>query len=296
MGAANRSFEQEAEYLDPRSGVRNWRSLPLAAHDVLPGFSDLDMGGDLDYDITQQAEYQLLDQTFEDAMNKIEVDARLPYSGSSYMEVQHERPQGVDEVQSESQLAFKQDNPDLVDTDTHTNFGGVSSPEKAPRVTRKRHTGSYHCPRCDKKFCKRGAVKGHFSRCIVKLGNPKALRWDDHISLQPTHKGGPKDQTRNNIYHSSLEAYSGVVVPSKLLRGQSIVRYVPRKIQGNLLCAVCGGGPFAKTYHLKSHFITCVKQHGNPTGANWYDLADAERNKKLLRERPDVIPNAPPTM
>ena len=229
-------------------------------------------------------------------MNEIEVDARLPYSGSSYMEAQHERQQCVGEVQPASQPVFMQNNPDLVDNDTYTNFGGVSSPEKVPRVTRNRHTGSYHCPRCDNKFCTRRAVKGHFSRCIASLGNPEALNWDDHISLQPTHKGGLKDQMRSNIYHSSLEAYSGVVVPSKLLPGQPIVRYVPRKKQGNLLCAVCGGGPFAKIYHLKSHFVTCVKQYGNPTGANWYDLADPERSKKLLRERLDVIPNAPPTM
>lgn len=152
----------------------------------------------------------------------------------------------------------------------------------------------YHCPRCDNRFTRRSGVKIHFSGCIYKHGNPHALKWNDHISLRPIQQAGAKDQARKDKSNRTLEAYSGIVIPSKLLPGEKIIKFVSSSTRGNWLCAICGGGPFWNATHVKSHFIICVKNHGNPGGANWYDLLEHEGSETMSRESPDTISDAPP--
>lgn len=152
----------------------------------------------------------------------------------------------------------------------------------------------YHCPRCDSRFGRRSGVKIHFSGCIYKHGNPHALKWNDHISLKPTPRARAKDQARKVKFNRTLKAYSGIIIPSKLLPGEVIIKFVSSSERGTSLCAICGGGPFWKATHVKSHFITCVKSHGNPEGANWYDRLGHKSIEIYSRESPDTIADAPP--
>lgn len=175
-------------------------------------------------------------------------------------------------------------------------------PEKLSPVRNSRNTDSpYHCPRYDNKLAARNNVKERFPHCITKDGNPDALRWNGHTSLKPLCKGEMRDKARCDRFRDSLEAWSGVAIPSKLSWGQVIVKFVSSvrvssARRGNHLCAVCDGGPFSKIDHVKSHFIGCVKRYGNPTGANWYDRLDPKHIKKHLPGRPDATVYAPPTM
>lgn len=181
--------------------------------------------------------------------------------------------------------------------DTYTEFCGVYSPEKvAPIRDIQRMDSRYHCPRCDTRFSRRNGVKTHFSGCIYKHGNPHALKWNDHISLKPIHQAGAKDQARKDKFNRTLEAYSGIIIPSKLLPGEEIVKFVSSSKRGSSLCAICGGGPFWTATHVKSHFITCVNNHGNPRGANWYDRLGHKGIETHSRESPDTIADAPPLM
>ncbi|KAL9064245.1 MAG: hypothetical protein Q9161_008999 [Pseudevernia consocians] len=302
MEEAYPTFEHEFQY-----PFTEWGSLPLEAH---LKFTDFGTRGDPDYDIIPQVEYQTIDEAFEDVMNEIEMHARLSQACSSlsqacsghtgHTERQHEHQQYSSEMQSELQPVFLQDNTNLIDNNTCTKSGGVSSPAKVPPIRNSQITVSaYHCPRCDIKLCSRSTVKAHFPRCIMKHGNPDALKWDDHISLQPLRKGEMKDKARNDRFRDCLEAYSGVAIPSKLWPGQVIVKFVSsvtRVGRAKHLCAVCGGGPFSLTCHVKSHFIGCVRRYGNPTAANWYDRLDPKHIKKYLLGRPDATVNTPPTM
>ena len=47
-----------------------------------------------------------------------------------------------------------------------------------------------------------------------------------------------------------------------------IIKFKSDSKKGDFLCAICGGGRFWYTAHLKSHFLTYVKGYGNPKGAN----------------------------
>ena len=297
MEETNPTFEYDILYPTTERG-----SLLLEAHDVSPESSDFSTRGDLDYGITQQADQQTIDQAFEDVMNEIEMHAHLPHTGSSCMESQYEHQQCSSERQSELQPVSMQDNPNLVDKDTCTKSGGVFSPPKVPPARSSQITVSpYHCPRCDTKMASRRAIKQHFSRCIMKHGNPDALKWDDHASLQPLRQGEIKDKARRDNCRDSLKACSGIEIPSRLRPGRDIVKFVSSaKVssvgQANHLCAICGGGPFSTVCHVKSHFIVCVGKHGNPTAASWYDRLDPKRIKKYLPKRPDATANTAPTM
>ena len=64
-----------------------------------------------------------------------------------------------------------------------TNVCGVFSSEEKPPVKRSKR-GAFHCPRCDSQFTKSNGVNHHFEECVASYGNPKSLRWDDHLSLE----------------------------------------------------------------------------------------------------------------
>lgn len=188
-------------------------------------------------------------------------------------------------------------NPHLVDNESYVRFEDVSSLKTVSAVRSTQNTDSfYHCPRCDKLISARRTFKSHFKRCLIKHGNPDDLKWYDHISLQPTRKGGPKDQKRNDIFRDSVEACSGVTIPSKLPPGQSIVKFVSTSKRGSFLCAIRGGGPLSVSYRLKSHFVTRAKKNGNPTRDNWYDRLDPKHTETIVVGRPDAIANVPLTM
>ena len=281
MNESNSSYEYGTEYPDPELGVRGSQSWPPAAHMNPPSFSDSCILGGLD-DITQQAEYQYLGPLFDDAMNKMHLDDQLLHKRSSDVDMGSEDQQCSMKMKSEKQTVSRRKAPNLVDKDSYTIFCGVYSPEIATPVRDSRNIDSpYHCPRCDKRLRTRMSVKDHFPSCITKHGNPDALKWNDHASLRPIRPGGPRDHARQKKFYDDLKAYSGVTIPSKLASGQVMTKFVSPTQRGNMHCAVCGGGPFSLTGHVKSHFITCVKRYGNPTGANWFDGLDTKSIEKL---------------
>lgn len=295
MEESSSGFEHEAGYTNPRTGVTGCGPLPPAACNISCAAPDFGIIEDLD-DPTQHVAYQTVDETFYNVMNK-RMNAPLPHTGSSYTETEEEHLRSSGQIQSGPQPVSLHHNPNLVDNVTYTKFCGVYSPEKVPPLANSQNADSpYQCPRCRNKFTRSGIVKKHFLRCITKHGNPDALRWNDHSSLQPLRKGERRDEARNNRFYDRLKAYSGVKIPSKLPPGQIIVKYVSSLKRGNHLCAVCGGGPFSVIYHVKSHFISCVQKFGNPTGANWYDRLDGKGIRKPWPGRSDTIANAPPTM
>ena len=287
MEEFNSSFEHEAGYLDPRLGVSSWRSSSLAAHDNPSDFSDFALAGGFEYNPTQRLAYS----AFDNVIN--EMQDQLPSPMSSRLDTQHEQHQFPGQLQSEPEPVSRCHGPNLADNETYTEFCGVYSPEKVPPVrTSQRKHSPYHCPRCDSRFTLRAAVKPHFRRCIAKHGNPDALRWNDHVSLKPLREGERKDKARSDEFRGRLKAYSGVMIPSKLPPGGVIVKFVSSVGKGNHLCAICGGGPFSIARHVKSHFLTCVKKHGNHTGANWYDRLDANHDENHLSGKPAATANA----
>ena len=272
-------------------GLPNTGSCPQI---ILPYFSDLCTLAGID-DLTPQADYQFLGSKFDDAMNEIKMDTFIIPPASTYLQTggNHQSSVKMEPAQqpTSAQKKFK-----LVSKDTYTEVCGIYSAEKVPpNKNSRKKDWPYHCPRCDLTFNSRQNVKHHFISCITKHGNPNALKWNDHVNLRPTRKGGPKDHVRSKIFQDTLETYSGVTIPSKLSLGQVIDKFVAPRKEGDCLCPICGGGPFVRSYHVKSHFITCVKKYGNPIGANWYDGLGAKRLGKLRKKR-DAIATAPPNM
>ena len=240
MEEFNSGFEHEAEYLDPRLGVSDWRSFPLAAHDNPYDFSDCGLAGDFEYDPTQRVACSTSDNV------KNEMQDQLPSTRSSHVDTQHEQHQFPGQLKSEPKPVSKYHGPNSVDNETYTESCGVYSPEKVPPVRKSQRKHSpYHCPRCDGRFTWRAVVKLHFRGCIARHGNPEALRWNDHTSLKPLREGEPKDKTRSDSFRSRLKACSGVMIHSKLPPGGVAVNFVSSVGKGNHLCAICGGGPFS---------------------------------------------------
>lgn len=274
MNELSSSFEHAAKRPDPGSGLPAWRSWrPRNIHRPFKlNESILDSGH---------------------AAKRPPAINKPPYFSKSGNATQYQTPNQMSEgdiqrIKTNTQLprAYK---------DTYTEFCGVYSPEKAAPIRDiQRMDSRYHCPRCDSRFSRRSGVKTHFSGCIYKHGNPLALKWNDHISLKQIHQAGAKDQARKDKFNRTLEAYSGIIIPSKLLPGEEIIKFVSSSKRGSSLCAICGGGPFWKATHVKSHFITCVKNHGNPEGANWYDRFAHRGMEIFSQESPDTVADAPP--
>lgn len=68
-----------------------------------------------------------------------------------------------------------------------------------------------------------------------------------------------------------LAAVNGVVIPSRLKPGQPPLQIDSVSSEGRIYpCTVCRK-KFARKLHVRSHFATCVRNNGNPTGARWDD-------------------------
>ena len=68
--------------------------------------------------------------------------------------------------------------------DEYTDVCGIYSPEVSTPVKRYNHgKGKFCCPRCGSNFTRPKSVKDHFPSCIMKFGNPQALRYTDHTSM-----------------------------------------------------------------------------------------------------------------
>ena len=68
--------------------------------------------------------------------------------------------------------------------DGYTSVCGVYSPAKLTPVKKVNlGNGEFCCPRCGSNFTRAGTVKYHFPACVMKYGNPQALRYTDHPSM-----------------------------------------------------------------------------------------------------------------
>lgn len=267
------SFEHEAEYHDPSLGNTH-----LATQDVLPNSSTFSMPGNMDHVPTQSIAYPI----FDDFMNKIENYPQLPFAEPSHVDTPYQHHQIFNRPQSGPQPISMHHDTDSVDNDTYTEFCGVYSPGKLSPVKNNRNPDlPYHCPRCNNNFAGRNNVKVHFSICIIKHGNPDAFRWNDHISLK-RRKGEIKDKARNDRFRDALQAYSGIVIPSKLPQGEAIIKYMSSARQGHRLCDVCGGGPFSENCHVKSHFISCVKKKRKPYRSQLVRSLGSQTHQKIV--------------
>ena len=183
-----------------------------------PSFTDFDILGDLNCDPSQPTTNQESHQTFEDVMNEI-MRAPLPYKGSKHLNIDDEIYHGSDELHSileadsmhhepaqplsGSGVVYSPEKmPPLVETRNRdhwfrsdkrvlTQVCGVYSPEKVPPSNKPKKGYPFPCPRCAETFTRRDSVKRHFPGCILKHGNPNALKWIDHPSLT-----GPVDAIR----------------------------------------------------------------------------------------------------
>ena len=226
-----------------------------------------------------------------------EPDTPLPYTESNHVETHQEGQQCLFNVQSALQPVPKRWAFDRINEETYTAVCGVYSPEKmSPNREAHKRDFPYHCPRCDKRLSTRGSVKMHFPDCIAKYGNPDALKWNDHVSLKPTPYGISRDPVRKKKFDDTIKAYSGTIVPSKLSPGQKIIKFKSKSKKGDSICAICGGGTFAYSAHVKSHFQNCVKKYGNPRGANWYDGLEPRSKKRFLKKVSNNVANVPRTM
>ena len=71
-----------------------------------------------------------------------------------------------------------------------TDVCGVYSPDTGRRLvtTISQKGGKNTCPRCFSTMTRSRTVKDHFPGCIAKYGNPRALKYTDHESMQNAEK------------------------------------------------------------------------------------------------------------
>lgn len=71
--------------------------------------------------------------------------------------------------------------------DGYTDVCGLRSPAISTPVKKYNPgKGEFRCPRCESNFTRPKSVKDHFPYCILKCGNPQALRFTDHPSMAQT--------------------------------------------------------------------------------------------------------------
>ena len=102
----------------------------------------------------------------------------------------------------------------------------------------------------------------------------KKFRTGPSMSDSRVAKSQPQAMSQRTKAHlDRLNATSGIVIPSKLPRGQ-----VPppnpskAKDQTNLpfVCPRCKSR-YGRPDHVRSHFPSCIEQYGNPEGVKWSD-------------------------
>lgn len=91
-------------------------------------------------------------------------------------------PQGVTKKRSAARTTgFNKE----TGTGSLTSVCGRVTPAKGTTVAhRSEKNGNFRCPRCTGRFTRPRSVKDHFILCVGKYGNPAALRWFDHASLE----------------------------------------------------------------------------------------------------------------
>ena len=145
---------------------------------------------------------------------------------SRHAETHQENQQYPTETHSGWQSVPKRKPFDGINEEMYNAVCVVYSPEKVPPKWKAPQLDlPYHCPRCDRRLSKRMYVKNYFLDCIGKHGNPDALRWNDHVSLKPTHHGRPRDHVRKKNFDDTIEAYSGITILSKLSPGNKIIKF-----------------------------------------------------------------------
>lgn len=96
-------------------------------------------------------------------------------------------------------------------------------------------------------------------------------------STPPQRLSAKKHRALQSPFFTQLEAYNGVVTPSKLEPGEA--PRVPswskgqQPLQVGAECPICGV-LFGRRGHLQQHFVACAKKNGNPDGRYWDELLD----------------------
>ena len=93
----------------------------------------------------------------------------------------------------------------------------------------------------------------------------------------PQHLSGKQQKAHQSPFFTQLEAYNGVVTPSKLEPGEA--PRVPswskgqQPLQVGAECPICGV-LFGRRGNLQQHFVACARKNGNPDGRYWDELLE----------------------
>ena len=93
----------------------------------------------------------------------------------------------------------------------------------------------------------------------------------------PQRVSGKEQKAHQSPFFTELEAYNGVVTPSKLDPGEA--PRVPswskgqQPLQVGAECPICGV-LFGRRGHLQQHFVACARKNGNPDGRYWDELLE----------------------
>ena len=108
--------------------------------------------------------------------------------------------------------------------------------------------------------------------------NPSPLAQDSGIpSTPPRRPSAKKPKALQSPFFDELDAYNGVVAPSKLEPGEA--PRVPSWSKGQQLlevgaeCPICGTR-FGRRGNLQQHFVACARKNGNPDGRYWDELLE----------------------
>lgn len=157
---------------------------------------------------------------------------------------------------------------------------------------------NYLCSICGAAFAQKYHVQSHFVSCVARNGNPTGAHWNDGLQTprrraRRTRTTKPNSQTnalapqlshspltptsnlseRTKAMHARLDAVNGVVIPSKLAKGElpmGIESHAGADKSLDLFCPLCKSA-FGKRDHVRSHFPSCVNRNGNPDGLRWDD-------------------------
>ena len=108
--------------------------------------------------------------------------------------------------------------------------------------------------------------------------NPSILNQDSRTPSRPPQSlSAKKRRAQRKSSHTELDAYNGVIIPSKLEPGEAPVlskRFNDQRPRnGRSKCPICGER-FGQNSHLRQHFVACVRYNGNPDGHYWDDMLE----------------------
>ena len=116
-----------------------------------------------------------------------------------------------------------------------------------------------------------------------------------HIAFPSLHR--KKMSSMTTSLEQQLAKVNGVVIPSKLLEAQRPLRAQRGRLQSDdatldrardKTCPICGHTDTRPT-NIRSHFITCVKTNGNPTGARWDDNFNFVPRPHLVKRKQNDV-------